>query len=142
MAAPVVKYTRTELPFGERGSLPCLYVQVDAISSPDVADFLSGWRGCCERAELEWQTVRRPASALIALELSHACGVPTSLRIVFDARRDRAALDALADTEAIVVGSRRYGHFANRMAAYSIEGHAIRTAITKAEHGLRSLVAS
>lgn len=141
-AAPVVEYNRTELPFGGQRALPCLYVQVDASSRPDVSEFLSAWRGCCDRAALEWQAVRRPASALVALELSHSCGVEAALRIVFDARRDRPALDALADTQAIVVGSRRYGAFANRMAAYSIDGDAVRTAITRAERGLQRFAAS
>lgn len=142
VAAPVVDSRRADIPFGPGDPVACLYVQVDAASRPDIAEFLAAWRGCCRCAAVEWQTVRRPASVLVAVELAHTCGSAATLRIVFDAHRDRTALEVLVDTGTVVVGSRQYGRFANRMAAYSIDAGAVRAAISEAEQGLKRLLAS
>jgi hypothetical protein len=61
---------------------------------------------------------------------------------VFDVRRDADALAQLAATEAIVVGNRPYGSFANAMAAYGVDGNAVRAAMQAAEAGMRELVAA
>ncbi len=141
-AAPVLDYHRSDAPGTAAGPGACLYVQVDATSRPDVAAFLAGWRGCCDRADLDWRTVRRPMSALVSVELSHSCGAEASLRLVFDARRDQSALDTLADTGRVVVGSRRLGRFANRTVAYRVSTDDLRDAWALAERGLDQLVAS
>ena len=141
-AAAVQSYEATTLTFGEGERLSCLYVVVDGRSDPKVADFLSGWHACCDTTLIDWQAVRRPRSALIGIELSHSCEEAdgASLRLVFDVRRDAEALAQIAATEAIVVGTRPYGSFANVMAAYGVDGNAIREAVAAAESGLRELV--
>jgi hypothetical protein len=140
-AAAIQFYEATTLPFGREDRLACLYVVVDGRSDPAVADFLNGWHSCCETTSVDWQAVRRPRSALIGIELLHDCDETESrLRLVFDVRRDAEALAQLAATEAIVVGNRPYGSFANAMAAYGVDGNAIRAAMKAAEAGLRELV--
>ena len=132
----------TTLPFGRNGQLPCLYVVVDGRTDPSVADFLNRWHSCCDKTSVDWQAVRRPRSALIGIELQHDCGeLDDRLRLVFDVRRDAEALAQLAATEAVVVGTRAYGSFANVMAAYGVDGNAVRTAMQAAEAGLQDLVA-
>jgi hypothetical protein len=140
-AAPIHSYEATTLAFGRQNRLACLYVVVDGRSDPAVADFLNGWHACCETTKVDWQAVRRPRSALIGIELVHDCDeVSGKLRLVFDVRRDAEALAQLAATEAIVVGNRPYGSFANAMAAYGVDGNAIRAAMRAAETGLDELV--
>lgn len=141
-AAPVQSYEATTLTFGDGERLSCLYVVVDGRSDPRVSDFLGGWHACCDTTQIDWQAVRRPRSALIGIELSHSCGEGDGsvLRLVFDVRRDADALAQVAATEAIVVGTRPYGSFANVMAAYGVDGNAIRKALTAADRGLRELV--
>ena len=140
-SAAIQSCEATTLPFGRDDRLACLYVVVDGRSDPTVADFLNSWHACCESTSVDWQAVRRPRSALIGIELLHDCGEQTGrLRLVFDVRRDAEALAQLAATEAIVVGTRPYGSFANVMAAYGVDGNAIRAAIRAAEAGLRELV--
>lgn len=140
-AAPIVSVEETTLAFGAPArELHCVYVQVDSRSRPDVAGFLSGWGRCCDTVGVDWRSVRRPQSALVGLELRHCCsGEPASLRLVFDIRRDAAVLDALIETEAIVVGSRPYGRFANSMAAYSVDGRVVSAAVTAAGRSLERL---
>jgi hypothetical protein len=141
-AAPIQSYEATTLSFGREDRLACLYVVVDGRSDPAVADFLNGWHACCEKTAVDWQAVRRPRSALIGIELLHDCDQVTGkLRLVFDVRRDAEALAQLAATEAIVVGNRPYGSFANTMAAYGVDGNAIRAAMKAAEAGLDELIA-
>ena len=141
-AAAIQSCEATTLPFGRDGRLACLYVVVDGRSDPAVADFLNSWHACCETTSVDWQAVRRPRSALVGIELLHDCDeVSGKLRLVFDVRRDAAALAQLAATEAIVVGNRPYGSFANVMAAYGVDGNAIRAAIKAAETGLDDLLA-
>lgn len=139
-AAAIQGYDATTLTFGDGQRLSCLYVVVDGRSDRTVADFLSGWQACCDTTSIDWQAVRRPRSALIGIELSHSCGEDDArLRLVFDLRRDADAIAQIAATEAIVVGTRPYGSFANVMAAYGVDGNAIRTAIKAAEAGLEEL---
>jgi hypothetical protein len=141
-SAPVQSYEATTLAFGQGERLACLYVVVDGRSDPAVADFLNQWHACCDQTSIDWQAVRRPRSALVGIELLHDCGeVEGRLRLVFDVRRDADALSQLAATEAIVVGTRAYGSFANVMAAYGVDGNAIRAAIKAAQVGLDELVA-
>jgi len=143
MAVPIQSYEATTLTFGETGRLACLYVVIDGRSDPKAAAFLQGWHGCCDVCELDWQAVRRPASALIGIELGHCCDRSDErLRLVFDVRRDSEALEHLANTEALVVGLRPYGSFANAMAAYGVDGNAVRRAVRSAERGLRSLASA
>ena len=133
---------RTVLAFktnaGRAAELDCLYVIVDVRSRRDLSDFLSGCRTCCEEIGLDWQTVRRPASALIGLELRRCCAEPgesDSMRLVFDVDRDAAALDALVDTEVVVVATRAFGAFANSLVAFGIDGSAVRLTINAARQG-------
>lgn len=142
-AAPIVSVEVTTLPFGRpEQQLRCVYVHVDSRSRGDVSEFLTSWDRCCDTVGVDWRSVRRPQSALVGLELRHCCAEsPASLRLVFDIRRDAAALEALAETEAIVVGNRPYGRFANAMAAYSVDGQLIRSAVTAAKRGLDRLTA-
>jgi len=138
VAAPVVSAETATLPFGDpERELRCVYVQVDSRSRPDVVDFLTAWERCCDSVAVDWRSVRRPQSALVGLELRHCCGeVPKTLRLVFDIRRDASSLQALADTEALVVGNRPYGRFANAMAAYSVDGRVVRSAMAAAKRSL------
>ena len=137
-AAPIVAAEATTISFGEPArELRCVYVQVDGRTRPDVADFLARWGRCCDTVSVDWRSVRRPQSALVGLEFRH-CSDDSSatLRLVFDVRRDGAVLEALQETEAIVVGNRAYGRFANSMAAYSVDGRLIRSAIAAARRDL------
>lgn len=139
-AAAIQSYEATTLTFGDGERLSCLYVVVDGRIDPCVADFLSGWHACCDTTTIDWQAVRRPRSALVGIELSHSCGADDGrLRLVFDLRRDADALAQIAATEAIVVGTRPYGSFANVMAAYGVDGNAVRVALQAAEIGLHEL---
>src|SRR4051812_24508478 len=141
-AAAIVSYEATALPFGSNDRLACLYVVVDGRSDPAVADFLNSWHACCDRTSVDWQAVRRPRSALIGIELLHGCDeVQGRLRLGFDVRRDAEALAQLAATGAIGVGHRPYGSFANAMAAYGVDGNAIRVAMKAAAAGLDDLLA-
>lgn len=130
------------LPFGDE-ELACLYVVVDTRSRTDVADFMAGWEPCCDLVELDWQPVRRPATTLVGVELFHRCDdeehAETALRLVFDSTRDRAALNHLAATEILVVGSRRWGGFGNQVAVYGVDGNAVRRALADADRGLAAL---
>ncbi|HEX7166331.1 MAG TPA: hypothetical protein VF230_05050 [Acidimicrobiales bacterium] len=143
--APVASADRTEIAFGDAGEkneLQCLYVRVDCRGRSDVADFLHGWTSCCDEVRVDWQSLRRPLSALVSLEFACSCGTrPERMRVVFDVRRDREALDALVATQVIVVGNRPYGGFANAMAAYTVDAGLVRSAVEAAEHGLRQLSA-
>lgn len=140
-AAAIQSYEATTLTFGDGERLSCLYVVVDGRSDPAVADFLSGWHSCCETTTIDWQAVRRPRSALIGIELAHSCEESdATLRLVFDVRRDADAIAQIAATEAVVVGTRPYGSFANVMAAYGVDGNAVRSAVQAAESGLLELV--
>lgn len=140
-AAAIRSCEATTLTFGDGERLSCLYVVVDGRSDPTVADFLSGWHSGCDTTQIDWQAVRRPRSALLGIELTHSCGDDDAvLRLVFDIRRDADAIAQVAATEAIVVGTRPYGSFANVMAAYAVDGNAIRAALKAAEVGLHHLV--
>ena len=142
-AAAIQSCEATTLTFGDGERLSCLYVVVDGRSDPTVADFLSSWHSSCDVTTIDWQAVRRPRSALIGIELAHSCGeTDATLRLVFDIRRDADALAQIAATEAVVVGTRPYGSFANVMAAYGVDGNAIRKAIKAAEVGLVELAAA
>ncbi len=143
-AAGIQSYECTTLTFADDQQLACLYVIVDGRADRHVADFLARWHGCCDASRVDWQTVRRPRSALVGIELAHTCGIAEleelRLRLVFDVSRDADALARLAATEALVVGTRAYGSFANVMGAYGVDGHAVRRAVASAEVGLRELV--
>ena len=139
-AAAIQSYEATTLTFGDGERLSCLYVVVDGRSDPTVADFLSGWHSCCDTTTIDWQAVRRPRSALVGIELAHSCGeTDATLRLVFDVRRDADAIAQIGATEALVVGTRPYGSFANVMAAYGVDGNAVRDAVKAAESGLVEL---
>jgi hypothetical protein len=112
----------------------CLYVVVDIRSDRQVADFLTEWSPCCDLVSVETQTVRRPASALVVVVLRHCCSErERSLRLVFDVRRDRDALENLVESGTVVVASRPFGAFANAMATYRVDAGALRAAIDTAE---------
>ena len=144
-AAPIQRMEATTLSFADGDRLACLYVIVDGRSDRYVADFLSHWHARCDVTELDWQAVRRPRSALVGLELTHSCGnaevEEMRLRLVFDVEADAEALDRLIETEALVVGTRPYGSFANSIAAYGVDGAAVKRAIQAARQGLAELVA-
>ena len=144
-AAPILRCEPTTLAFADGESLDCLYVVVDGRSDRHVADFLSHWHARCNVTELDWQAVRRPRSALVGLELTHSCAnaevEDQRLRLVFDIEGDAEALARLVETEALVVGTRAYGSFANSIAAYGVDGAAVTTAIRAAKRGLAELVA-
>ena len=137
-AAPIVAAGSTSLRFDEgAATLPCLYVQVDARGRSDVSDFLQGWSRCCDLVTVDWQSVRRPRSVLVSLELRRCCDdSPASLRLVFDVNRDAGALQTLLETEALVVGNRPLGGFANSMVLYGVDANVLRKAIAAAERGL------
>jgi hypothetical protein len=142
-SAAIESYEATTLSFGKGDRLACLYVVVDGRIDPTVSDFLTSWHACCDTTSVDWQAVRRPRSALIGIELRHECDEREGrLRLVFDVRRDADALAQLSATEAIVVGNRPYGSFANTMAAYGVDGNAVRAAMQAAEAGMRELVAA
>ena len=144
-AAPIQRTEATTLTFADGDRLDCLYVVVDGRTDHRVADFLSHWHARCNVTELDWQAVRRPRSALVGIELTHTCGTADvagkRLRLVFDVQRDAEALDRLVRTEALVVGTRAYGSFANSIAAYGVDGSAVKAAVRAAERGLTDLVA-
>ena len=140
-AAAIQSSEATTLTFGDGERLSCLYVVVDGRTDPTVTDFLSTWHACCDTTTIDWQAVRRPRSALIGIELAHSCDdADGAIRLVFDLRRDADALAQIAATEAIVVGTRPYGSFANVMAAYGVDGNAVRQAMKAAAVGLDELV--
>jgi hypothetical protein len=143
-AAPILSTDPTTLTFADGDSLDCLYVVVDGRSDRHVADFLAHWHARCDVTELDWQAVRRPRTALVGLELTHTCGnaelEEKRLRLIFDVERDAAALERLVETEALVVGTRAYGSFANSMAAYGVDGSAVQAAVRAAKRGLAELL--
>lgn len=145
-AAAITSYEASTLTLDGGQRLPCLYVVVDGRSDPAVGAFLAGWGGCCSTCDLDWQAVRRPRSALVGLDLLHTCGDPLvgrgHLRLVFDVRRDAEALDRLIDTEALVVGTRAYGSFANVVSACGIDRGAVRSAVDAAHASLSLLTAA
>lgn len=128
--AAILSCEPTSLVFNDRDRLACLYVVVDARADPRVVDFLVGCHAGCDRGALDWQLVNRPRSVLIGLELAHTCDDAglggLRLRLVFDGERDAEALEHLATTEALVVGTRAYGSFANTMGAFGVDGAALR----------------
>jgi hypothetical protein len=139
-AAAIESYEATTLTVDGGERLACLYVVVDSRSDRGVADFLAGSHPGCGESRLDWQAVRRPRSALVGIDLLHACGQAgvgeQALRLVFDVERDAGALAQLAATETLVLGSRPYGSFANVVAAYGIDGEAVRQATAAATRGL------
>lgn len=143
--AAILSCEPTTLVFDERDRLACLYVIVDGRADPRVVDFLAAGHAGCDRGELDWQLLERPRSVLIGLELAHVCGDPTAadlrLRLVFDIDRDADALQHLAATEALVVGTRKYGAFANTVCAFGVDGGAVRRAVEAARRELASHVA-
>lgn len=144
--AAIVSCDATTLTVGGGERLACLYVIVDGRTDRRVADFLASWHPGCETSELDWQPVRRPRSVLVGLELLHTCDDPEvadhRLRLVFDPQRDADALRHLAATEALVVGTRAWGGFANTAAAYGVDGGAVRDTLAAAEAQLRSHAAT
>jgi hypothetical protein len=143
-AAAITSYEASTLTLDGGQQLACLYVVVDGRTDPAVSRFLAGWGECCSTSDLDWQAVRRPRSALVGVDLVHSCGAPAGghLRLVFDVRRDRDALGRLADTEALVVGTRAYGSFANVVSACGVDGGAVRAAIDAAERSLSHVTAA
>lgn len=145
-AASILSTAATTLPLdGGRQQLDCLYVTVDGRTDRHVGDFLAHWHPRCDVTELDWQAVRRPRSALVGIELTHTCGhaelADKRLRLVFDVRRDADALDRLVATEALVVGTRSWGSFANSFGAYGVDGSAVREATMAARRSFDDLVA-
>lgn len=134
--AAIVSCEATTLAVGGRERLACLYVVVDGRTDRRVADFLTAWHPGCQTSELDWQPVRRPHSVLVGVELLHTCSDPDladqRLRLVFDPQRDADALRHLAATEALVVGTRAWGAFANVVAAYGVDGTAVRATLAAA----------
>lgn len=143
--AAILSCEPTTLVFNERERLACLYVVVDGRSDPRAVDFLLAGHAGCDRAALDWQFVNRPRSVLIGLELSHTCDAPEAadlrLRLVFDVDRDADALQHLAATEALVVGTRPYGSFANTVAAFGVDGNAVRRAVAAGRDELAACTA-
>ena len=141
--APVMSHEEAVLPVDGR-KMACLYVVVDSRSRSDVADFMQTWHKCCDLAGFDWQTVRRPSAALVSIELRHCCDDEhaPSMRLVFDADRDRGALERLAATGMLVVGTRDWGRFGNAVVAYAVDGVAVRDAMADARMGLRQLAAA
>ena len=144
-AAAIDAWEASTLCGRDGGGVPCLYVVVDGRTDPAVSTFLAGWGECCTTCDLDWQAVRRPRSALVGIDLVHTCDDRTvagqHLRLVFDVRRDAEALDRLASTQALVVGTRPYGAFANIVTACAIDGDAVRSAVHAAGDSLDRLVA-
>ena len=142
-SAEIVSYEATELAFGHDEPLACLYVVIDGRRDAGVGRFLSTCHAQCDATRLDWQTVRRPRSALVGIELAHTCGSPDlearSLRLVFDVRRDADALARLITAEVLVLGTRPYGTFANATAAYGIDGDALREATDAASSALTAV---
>ncbi|HEX4979325.1 MAG TPA: hypothetical protein VFV35_04600 [Acidimicrobiales bacterium] len=139
---PIVSARSATIPFeGYSTGLRCVYVQVDARGRSEVADFLTSWEQCCDETAIEWRVVRRPPSALVRLVLCRCQQSAPTLVLAFDVRRDAAILASLLDTEAIVVASRPYGRFANAMAAYRIDGTALRGVIAAARRSLADVSA-
>jgi hypothetical protein len=143
--AAILSCEPTTLVFNERDRLACLYVIVDGRADVRVVDFLVAGHAGCDQGELDWQLVERPRSVLIGLELTHVCDDPAlsslRLRLVFDVDRDADALQHLAATEALVVGTRRYGAFANTVCAFGVDGMAVRRAVEAARRELATTVA-
>ena len=144
--AAIVSCEATTLTVGAGERLACLYVIVDGRTDRRVADLLAAWHEGCETTELDWQPVRRPRSVLVGIELLHTCDDPEvagrRLRLVFDPQRDADALRHLAATEALVVGTRAWGAFANTVAVYGVDGRAVRATLAAAETQLGSQAAS
>lgn len=142
-AAGIRATEATTLTLGDE-RLACLYVTVDSRNDRHVADFLAHWHPRCEVTELDWQIVRRPRSALVGIELTHTCGnaelEDKRLRLVFDIERDADALAHLVRTEALVVGTRAWGSFANSFGLYGVDGDAVREAVSAARCGLADRV--
>jgi len=143
--AAILSCEPTTLVFNERDRLACLYVIVDGRTDPRVVDVLLAGHAGCDRAELDWQLVERPRSMLIGLELGHVCDDPEAgtlrLRLVFDVDRDADALQHLAATEALVVGTRKYGSFANTVCAFGVDGNAVRRVVEAARRELAASAA-
>ena len=144
--AATVSCEATTLTLSDGARLACLYVIVDGRTDRRVADFLAAAHRGCEAGELDWQPVRRPRSVLIGLELHHTCDDPElsgqRLRLVFDPRRDADALRHLAATEALVVGTRPWGAFANAVGVFGVDGTAVRATLAAAEDELGAGVPS
>ena len=145
-AAAIVACEPTTLIFGPDDRLACLYVVVDGRTDPEVVDFLSSWHSGCDRSEIDWQAVERTRSALVGIELTHTCAeedlARRRLRLVFDVQRDADALQHLAATEALVVGTRPYGAFANTVAAFGVDGDSVRHATGTVWSELEALAAA
>lgn len=135
-SAAIVSCEATTLAFGDGERLACLYVTVDGRTDRRVAEFLAGAHGC-EASELDWQPVQRTRSVLVGVEFFHTCDDPAladqRLRLVFDPRREADALQHLAATEALVVGTRAWGAFANAFAPFGVDGTALRATLVAAE---------
>jgi hypothetical protein len=139
-AAAIDSYEASTLPVDGGRQLACLYVIVDGRTDPRIATFLAGWGGCCTTCDLDWQSVRKPRSALVGIDLVHTCDDPAvagdHLRLVFDVRRDADALAQLAATEVLVVATRPYGAFANVLGACPVDGRIVRDAVVAAGRSL------
>lgn len=142
LPAPIVSAAPSRLEYGDGATLDCVYVHVDGKGRSDVVSFLHGWRPCCDLISVEWRSVRRTGSALVSLELRQcSADGERGLRLVFDAARDAPVLEHLMASEALVVGSRPYGSFANVMVAYGVDAEVVQAASAAARHGLRQLQA-
>ena len=134
--AAILSCEPTTLAFDDGQRLACLYVTVDGRTDPRIVDLLAGCHAGCDQGELDWQLVNRPRSVLLGIELAHTCADPDvaglRLRLVFDIRRDVEALQHLSTTEALVVGTRAYGSFANTVGAFGVDGAAVRRAVDAA----------
>jgi hypothetical protein len=131
----LVSWQAARLGFGA-DRLSCLFVVVDQADA-----FLAGWHPCGDEVAWDWSATARPSAATVGLELRHACGLPSSLRLEFDVERQREALQCLAETEALVVADAPWGR-GGRMAAYSVDGESTRNAVLAARAGLRLVVAT
>lgn len=141
--AAIISCEPTTLVFGERDRLACLYVVVDGRNDPRVVDFLLAGHPGCDQGVLDYQLVNRPRSVLIGVELAHTCGDAKvgdlHLRLLFDVDRDADALQHLGATETVVVGTRPYGSFANTVAAFGVDGDAVRRAVRAGRRELAHL---
>ena len=138
--AAILSCEPTTLVFDDGQRLACLYVTVDGRVDPRIVDLLASCHAGCDQSELDWQLVNRPRSVLLGIEVAHTCDDATlegaRLRLVFDVRRDADALLHLSATEALVVGTRAYGSFANTVGAFGVDGNAVRRAVEAAHREL------
>lgn len=140
--ATITSCAGARLRFDGGDPLACVYAVVEAAPGSSAARFLAGWAGCCDEVSLDWRAGRSPAGASVGIEVARCCGPRDALRLAFDLHRHRDALDALAATEVLVIADGPFGEPRAGLAAYGIDGAALRHATRAADAGLRRLAAA